>query len=355
MATKINITADTIHDMCDMFRQGHSIPEIMSKYSLGRNKITAVLKDALRDEYAQCVRTVMLQCSQKSAKTLTGRKMGPHTPEWNRKISESQRGKKLSEETRQKIRESTRTREERGVWTSEMHAEAMQRAVQTKRNRGYYEVHSARHSKWMQEHAPLRGKKLSDESRKRMSDAQRKAYANGKIGPRTGDPKSPAERKKLSESTKRMWREGRFTYGGSGVFRSKLEKRAFDAISKLYPGAAHSHRITSNEKTYVFDICIPSLSLLIEVNGDYWHMNPKKYPANYVDASRNTTAQGIWDADARKREAGITAGFRVITLWESDLKQAANHPDEQPSNSLADLLLHSIGAESLSLPFHCPP
>jgi hypothetical protein len=250
---------------------------------------------------------------------LTGQKRGPHTPEWNRKISESQKGKKLSEETRQKIRESTRTREERGVWTPEMHVEAMKKAVKTKRERGYYEIHSVKHSKWMQEHAPRRGKKASNESKKRMSDAQLKAYANGKIGPRTGDHKSPAERKKLSESTKRMWREGRFTYGGNGVFRSKLEKRTFDVISELYPDTIHSHRITSNGKTYVFDIYIPSLSLLIEVNGDYWHMNPAKYSADYVDSSRNTTAQGIWDADARKREAGKTAGFRVITLWESDL------------------------------------
>lgn len=321
MAAKIDLTLDTIHDMCGMFRQGHSIPEIMSKYHLGRNKVTKVLKGTLGNEYALCVKIVMLQCSKKSAKTLAGQKRGPHSPEWNRKISEGNKGKVASIEKRQKLRESANTREERGTWTPEMHAIAMKKAVQTKRDRGYYKIHSVRHSKWMQEHAPRRGKKVSDKVRKRMSDAQLKAYANGKIGPRTGDPKSPAERKKLSESTKRMWREGRFTYGKNGVFRSKLEKRTFDAISELYPGTAHSHRITSNKRTYVFDICIPSLSLLIEVNGDYWHLNPTKYSADYVDTSRNTTAQGIWDADARKREAGILSGFRVITLWESDLKK----------------------------------
>ena len=59
---------------------------------------------------------------------------------------------------------------------------------------------------------------------------------------------------------------------------------------------------------------------MIEVNGDYWHANPKFYSNNDVFFFRNgKTSEEIWNKDLKKLELAIRSGYNVLTLWESDL------------------------------------
>lgn len=142
MPKKIILEEHIIHEMCKLFREGTAIPGLMSKYNLGRNKITSVLKHALGNDYHACAMRIIALSGKKAAIKNRGRK-NPHTLERNAKIGASQRGKKLSIETRQKIATATRTRHERGTWTKEQHHEAI------KRVNGYYKIHAKRHSEWM--------------------------------------------------------------------------------------------------------------------------------------------------------------------------------------------------------------
>lgn len=318
MPAKIILSEDTITKMCQLFCEGTSIPELMKIFSLGRNKITKTLRENLKDDYTHYAQKILRLSGPKSAEKLRGKKQN-WTPEWRAKIAKANRGKKRSDEFKKKISEGLKRSYAKGKRTHEKHKAAMKKAVQTKKERGYYAIHSQRHSEWMKQNAPMKGKKHSDESKQKMKESKKRFFENGGKPSQLGVKRSKEDRKRISENTKKMWREGKFGYGNNGLFRSKLEKNVFKKIQKHWRLARHSVPITINKKTYVFDIHIPELNLLIEINGDYWHMNPSIYDGDHYDESRNLTATTIWERDSRKLLSGKNAGYNVITLWEKEL------------------------------------
>ena len=67
---------------------------------------------------------------------------------------------------------------------------------------------------------------------------------------------------------------------------------------------------------YQCDIFIPSMNLVIECDGDYWHGNMKKYD-NWNNLNQNQKIQKIKDY-VRTNELRQN-GFKVWRLWESDI------------------------------------
>jgi G:T-mismatch repair DNA endonuclease (very short patch repair protein) len=317
MPAKIMLAQTTIDAMCSLFKNGASIAELMSKYSLSRNKITKTLREALGEEYTAYAQKIISKCAAKSADKRRGRK-NPHTLEWNAKIAESNRGKIRSEETKAKISKASRTRFERGTWSKEQHVEAMNKAVQTKRKNGYFKLHGKRHSEWMIQNAPMRNTHHTEKTRQKMRNSRKAFFDKGGQSAALGRKISSETRQKLSTHTKRMWAEGKFSYGGGKVKRSKLEKKIYEQVLIDFPDAQHSRWLTINDRTYVFDIFIPSINTLIEVNGNYWHLNPKLYESSHVDKYRNVTAEEIWKRDEQKRLIAKSLGYNVVTVWESE-------------------------------------
>lgn len=72
-------------------------------------------------------------------------------------------------------------------------------------------------------------------------------------------------------------------------------------------------------KAYSYDFKYKNI--LIEFNGDYWHLNPIKYAENYVCSMRKLSAKEIWCRDAKKIKTAKDAGFEILTIWESDYIQ----------------------------------
>lgn len=74
---------------------------------------------------------------------------------------------------------------------------------------------------------------------------------------------------------------------------------------------------------FVFDFHIPSSNTLIEVNGTFWHADKRVFqPQDVVrfPGGRSFLAQDIWQRDENKRKAAERTGYRVVTIWELDLK-----------------------------------
>ena len=72
------------------------------------------------------------------------------------------------------------------------------------------------------------------------------------------------------------------------------------------------------------DIFIPSLNLIIECDGDYFHCNPKKYSADFIrfpESSKKMTAKMIWEKDNFRTQQLLKKGFKVLRLWESDIRK----------------------------------
>jgi G:T-mismatch repair DNA endonuclease (very short patch repair protein) len=95
--------------------------------------------------------------------------------------------------------------------------------------------------------------------------------------------------------------------------RSILEKHQIEYI----------HQYDKISSIYI-DFFIPKANLALEIHGDYWHANPKKYkPDEEIKYPGNRTikASEIWDKDRKRVEKIKSLGYSVIELFESDITE----------------------------------
>ena len=78
-----------------------------------------------------------------------------------------------------------------------------------------------------------------------------------------------------------------------------------------------THKYIGIEHAYQCDIFIPSMNLVIEIDGDYWHGNPKLY-SNKDLTERIIKGRKI---DYVRTKELKKKGFKVLRLWESDIKK----------------------------------
>ena len=101
------------------------------------------------------------------------------------------------------------------------------------------------------------------------------------------------------------------------VISSKKEKEIVVEIRKMGYIVEHLFRVD----TKICDVFIPSLNLIIEYNGDYWHCNPKKYDSDYFNQKKQKTAKELWEYDKNKIDLIKEKGYNLEIVWESDLKE----------------------------------
>lgn len=157
----------------------------------------------------------------------------------------------------------------------------------------------------------MRGTKHSDEAKTRMSLAKKEQYKAGLV--------------KLS---------------GNKI--SKAEKEIRGVLAEHWPDVIAQHHI--NGVPFWYDFCIPSLSLLIEYQGDYWHANPRKYaPGTTLNIVRRgpVRVEDIWGRDELRRQSAISAGYGVVVIWEMDYKKGGR---EVVVKAVAAALNHSAEA-----------
>ena len=70
------------------------------------------------------------------------------------------------------------------------------------------------------------------------------------------------------------------------------------------------------------DIFIENMCLVIEIYGDYWHMNPKIYkPTDVIRFfTGEHSAQEKWMMDDNRKQHIESFGIQVLILWENDIK-----------------------------------
>lgn len=99
---------------------------------------------------------------------------------------------------------------------------------------------------------------------------------------------------------------------------SKIQKKIFSEISNKYTDAILEKFIPN--ANFSVDILIPSKKIIIEVNGDFWHMNPKFYKHDDINSVINLTSREIWEKDSIRINILNKLGYTVYILWETDIK-----------------------------------
>lgn len=106
--------------------------------------------------------------------------------------------------------------------------------------------------------------------------------------------------------------------------RSRIEASLSNYIKENY-----NFLVEDNKRVYLdgleIDIYLPELKLGIEVNGDFFHKNPRLYKdpnelANLPRSDKSLLVSDIWKRDADKLELAKSKGIKLIQIWEYDIK-----------------------------------
>lgn len=134
--------------------------------------------------------------------------------------------------------------------------------------------------------------------------------------------------KRLGESTSNYWKGlskeqqaaiiQKRTRLDSKFGKSKLEDRVSNIL--VANNVAHTRQKWIRNRSY--DFLIDQTNIIIEVNGDYFHANPKMYKEDDLVFSYQKckkTAKEIWEKDIVKKELAEKYNYRVYYIWESDM------------------------------------
>jgi len=99
---------------------------------------------------------------------------------------------------------------------------------------------------------------------------------------------------------------------------SKLEKRVGKVLVEI--GVKFEAQFELRGKLY--DFHIKETNILIEVNGDFWNANPRKYKATDTlpFPNKSVIAESLWKKDEKKLNIALKNGFKVLSLWEMDIR-----------------------------------
>ena len=77
-------------------------------------------------------------------------------------------------------------------------------------------------------------------------------------------------------------------------------------------------------KTAIFDFYLPANNLLIEIDGDFHHCNPKKYKEPIYQIQKKTVSN-----DKRKNKIAKDEKYNLIRFWEKDINERPDWVIEQ--------------------------
>lgn len=100
---------------------------------------------------------------------------------------------------------------------------------------------------------------------------------------------------------------------------SKIQKTVYKEVKKIYKNAKLEEYLKDADMSV--DIFVPDKKIVIEVNGDYWHMNPLKYIATDYNKSMHMTAQDVWNRDAKRISNLKILGYTVYSVWEKEIRE----------------------------------
>lgn len=249
-----------------------------------------------------------------------------HSEESIRKMSESHKGqdhwtgRRHTEESRRKMSESAKiavnpNRFKKGNIISE--------EIRRKISEAHKGKPAWNKGKKMDKSSPMKGKHHTEEAKmkNRLSHLGKSAWNKGKKMSLTHPGLIPWNKGKQgtfrhSEEAKRKIRESR----AKQIFPIKdslLEIKIQNFLKQLNIEFILHKNIKEIKHNYQCDIFIPSMNLVIECDGDYWHGNINNPRFKILNKSQINTKE----RDNIRTKELIEKGFRVLRLWESDIEK----------------------------------
>ena len=117
-----------------------------------------------------------------------------------------------------------------------------------------------------------------------------------------------ASRKKISDKLLKRIRNKEFSLS------SKLEENFIENFIKPLNLDFSTQFYIKDIQQYC-DIYIPKYNLIIECDGDFWHVNPKKFP----EGAKYDYQKKKIEKDKIKNEYLLNNGYKLLRIWEDDI------------------------------------
>lgn len=115
----------------------------------------------------------------------------------------------------------------------------------------------------------------------------------------------------LNQKMKNAAAKGGMAY--SKYNNTDIEIKTKEFLNELNVKYIFQYFLQNKQNKYCFDFYIPDKKLLIEVDGDYWHGNPKIYKTLNKDQIYNKKR------DERKNKFVKELGLNLLRFWGSDI------------------------------------
>jgi G:T-mismatch repair DNA endonuclease (very short patch repair protein) len=143
---------------------------------------------------------------------------------------------------------------------------------------------------------------VSDDTRRKQSASAKKRLVHG----HTGHKHSEESKEKMRQHTLKMIRCGRYP---------QTRSKPCIAVSEILDDMDIEYREEEIRGPFSFDFYIPSKDVFIEVDGDYFHSNPIKFPNGPKTSTQRRNAY----RDMVKARFSHENGYHVIHIWEYDI------------------------------------
>jgi very-short-patch-repair endonuclease len=348
-----------------MFGKHHSEESIRKMSEVKKGKMVGEKNSFYGKKHSPESILKMSEAHKGRPSPMKGKKTGK--PAWNRGVPPSEESRKKMSEAQKKVqanpeirRKMVETRMQRGSYNQSEEQKKKRRVTMSNPEvrkklsesiKEHYRKFPEAKKRLSESHkgqpAWNKGKKHSPESILKMSEAHKKTLSN------------PEVRKRMSEAMKKrfetevVWNKGKMgvmpppwnkdkkmpelsEWGRknilkqyeSGVFpkqeNTKPERQIKEELQKrgYKEGVDFIHQFKFMNR-FMCDFCFPQQKVVVEVYGDFWHANPKKY-------SDQTKLHAHQKKDMRRdksKEAYITTvdnhAWTYLVLWESDIKEDA--------------------------------
>jgi G:T-mismatch repair DNA endonuclease (very short patch repair protein) len=116
---------------------------------------------------------------------------------------------------------------------------------------------------------------------------------------------------KMSETAKDKWITG--DIGKRKYYTSKLEKTFANILDLL--DIKYEILFYAKDIKAFYDFYIPEYNMIIEVDGDFWHCNPDRFPIPQYESQKKNLIR-----DKEKNKWAVNNGYKIIRIWENDIK-----------------------------------
>ena len=216
-------------------------------------------------------------------------------------------------------------------------------SITGERNPFYGKTHSdktkklqsdAKNGKYDGEKNPMFGKSWKDVVREKMGTHRFEEYLsdrNKKHSERMMGEKNPFYGKTHPQDIMSIISNANKIYSSNPIVKQRQREFAIERMRKNKYKMTNPERVMKSilselsipshynfimDKRYQYDFRITNTNIIIEVQGDYWHCNPKIYPNGPTSERQKFKLQ----RDTEKKHYAEQKGYSILYVWEDELK-----------------------------------